>query len=422
MAHALVIDLPGGTDFDILRALKERGDTFCFLSNDLEYYQRQEGIMPWLEQAEELIQVKPFDDSEVEKRVIESHRRKPFTALLCLLDTRLVAAARLAAKLGLPYLNPESAQLLRDKYSVRKRLQEKGLPQPEFALATTNAEVKAAVEKLGLPVLIKPSDGYGSQNIVVLRYPEDLDPLLSPVDELLPSRADYGLGVKANDRLLVERFLEGTFLGCDTLTENGNHRLLGIHEKLFYDQPSFAIRGGCFMPNHPGFREIEKYLFALLDAAGFDWGATHTELMLTREGPRLIEINPRLVGAKIPRLIGDALGRSVHADLIALHAGQGLPPEPGPIERIAVTRWLAAPQSGILERIEVPDRMDDRICRVEIMKKTGDAVQPPMENADRLGYVMVAAGQRREAEEIADRFISDCRITVRPARNFSTPC
>ena len=52
--------------------------------------------------------------------------------------------------------------------------------------------------------------------------------------------------------------------------------------------------------------------------------------MLTDEGPRLVEINPRLVVARVVRLISAALGRSVQADLIMLHTKGRLPPLPGP--------------------------------------------------------------------------------------------
>jgi len=302
---------------------------------------------------------------------------------------------------------------MRDKFSVRSKLRELDIVQPPFELATSNDELKAAVERLGLPVLIKPADGYGSQNIVVLRHPEDLDPILSPLDDMLPSRTDYGLGVIANDRLLVERYMAGTVIGCDTLTNDGQHQLLGIHEKLFFEPPSFAIRGGCFTPNRSDFQAIERYIFSLLDALEFDWGATHTELMLTAEGPRLIEINPRLVGAKIPRLVGFALDRSIHEDLISLHLGEWSSEKLIVSDTVAVTRWIVAEHSGVLDRVDLPPYRDSHICCVEILKKPGDYVRPPFENADRIGYVMVCAQARNEAEQLADDFVSSAKVILK---------
>jgi predicted ATP-grasp superfamily ATP-dependent carboligase len=75
-----------------------------------------------------------------------------------------------------------------------------------------------------------------------------------------------------------------------------------VNEKQFFPPPYFAIRGGCFTTNCGEYAEIEAYAYRLLDAIGFDHGAAHIELMLTTNGPAPIEINPRLVGARIGRL------------------------------------------------------------------------------------------------------------------------
>jgi biotin carboxylase len=410
MAHILVIELPGGNDADLLTAAITRGDEFTFLCRRLSHYRQQPQLAGALRWAREFIEIDPFDYAEVERRVLTVHARQRIDAVLCLIDIRLVEAARLAARLGARHINPASAALLRDKYRVRCALADCGILQPEFAVAGSNQEIKLAVQRLGLPVLIKPVDGYGSQNIVVLRHPEDLDPLLSPLDELLPNGVDYGLGVTASDRVLIERCMSGKIIGCDTLTSGGRHRLLGVHEKTFFAPPSFAIRGGTFTPNCARFGDLERYVFAALDAVGFDWGAAHTEVMLTADGPRIIEINPRLVGAKIARLVGFALGRSLHADLIALHAGEPVTNVSGPRPSVAVSRWIAAPEEGRLAEVEVPDCADASIRCTEILKQAGDFVGPPMENVDRIGYVMVCDQDKVAAERLADDFISGCHV------------
>ncbi len=413
MAHLLIVELPGGNDTDIVQTALDRGDEFTFLTGQIDHYRRQPAVYAWLERAKERIEVPTFDLTEVQRQVLAADRRRHIDAVLCLIDTRMPVAANIARRLGLRFLNPAGATLMRDKFLVRQRLTERGIAQPPFELATSNFDLKTAVERLGLPVLIKPADGYGSQNIVVLRHPEDLDPLLSPLEDLLPCHTDYGLGVRSNDRMLVERYMSGSLIGCDTFTVDGHHTLLGVHEKLMFAPPSFAMRGGCFTPNRGGFGDLERYVFSVLDAVGFDWGAAHLELMLTAKGPRLVEINPRLVGAKIPRLVGQALGRCIHDDLIALHAGErviaGAVPAPG---QVAVLRWIVADRPGVLQAIDLPPQADPRIRCVEVLKNAGDRVRPPFENADRLGYVMACGPERSGLEKLAEDFVSGARVRV----------
>ena len=417
MAHLLVIDLPGGNDTDILKAAVEASHTFTFLTSDLSLYRDQPEVKGYLDQAFAQIEVPDFNYDQIEERILSIHRQNPFDALLCLIEIRLTEAARLAQLLKLRHLNPLSAQLLRDKFNVRCRLSDAGLKQPDFALATTTQELKDAVKTLGLPVLIKPTDGYGSQNIVVLRTDEDLDPLFSPLEVMLPSRADYGLGVQANDRLLVERYITGDFIGCDTFTVDGKHYFLGVNEKVMFPPPSFAIRGSCFTPKIPGdarHQALEEYVFAVLDAVGFDQGATHIELMMTQDGPQLIEINPRLVGAKIARQVGYAMNRSIHLDLINLHLGRLILEKLSPSKhQVAVTRWVTVQVQGIIENVQPPAWTSPFIACFDILKKEGHPVSSPFENADRIGYVVALGQSQLEAEALAERYISETVVHLR---------
>lgn len=414
MSHLLLLELPGGNDTDILLAAERRGDRVTFLTSDLAAYRNQREVQHALDRCARQIEVEGFDLNAVIAAVDRLHEEDPVDAVLCLIDIRIVDAAVLAARLGTRFLRPEVAVLLRDKFSVREALQAAGIEQPVFALATTGDAVRAAVADIGLPVLIKPSDGYGSQNIFLLQDLDDLDPFLSPIDTMLPSRADYGLGVRPTDRVLVEQFMEGPVLGCDILSRNGVHRLLGVHEKLYFPSPSFAIRGGCFCPRSALHADVEAYAFSVLDALQVDWGATHVELVATREGLRLIEVNGRMVGAMMPRLVDLSLGGSFHEALISCHLGEVVQrEEPEHAPRYAASRWLSATGEGVLESFVWP-AFDVHAAYVRLLAQVGDRVSPPYQNADRLACVMVADGAREAAEAEAERIGSAAEISVRP--------
>ena len=414
MAHVLVLELAGGNDIDILDAIIARGDSFTFLTSDLASYQAQPAVAARLAHAVERLECPGFVYEEVEAALAARHAQRPFEALVCIVDIRIVAAARLAQHLGLRFLNPETAALLRDKFSVRQRLQARGVAQAGHRLASNEDEILLAIEELGFPVLIKPCDGYASQNVVVIEGPEDLEPWISPVPSLATQAKDYGLGVRSNQRFVIERYLTGSFIGCDTMSLGGQHHFLGLNEKVMHPPPSFTIRGGCFIPAAPGMEAIRDYAFSLLDAVGFDFGAAHIEMMITTDGPELIEINPRLVSAKIPRLMGYGLGRSVYADLVSLHLGEGAFLAQEHAMLFAVSRWITAERAGRLTRVILPDWTDPGICSFEILKREGALVRPPFENVDRIGYVMTAGSDRSEAEALADRWVADVQLMIAP--------
>ena len=161
---------------------------------------------------------------------------------------------------------------------------------------------------------------------------------------------------------------------------------------------------------------IKDYAFSCLDAVGFDFGAAHIEMMITSDGPQLIEINPRLVSAKIPRLMSYGLRRPVYADLISLHLDDTTFLNVENDGHFAVNRWIMADSRGQLTRVTLPGWTDPRVRCFEILKKEGDHVGPPLENIDRIGYVITTAATRAQAEKLAERWVGDVQLVIEPDR------
>jgi len=407
MSHLLIIDLPGGNDTDILEAALAGGHRFTFLTADPAHYLAQPDIAALLARAVAVI----ASPDCAAASLAAAHEADRFDAVLCCQDLRIVEAAQIARALGLRHLNPATATLARDKSAVRQALAQARIAQPPSKRARGPVELLGAVEDIALPVIIKPIDGFGSQNIFAIRDQADLARLRNMAEIIADAPGDYGLGVMAQGAMLVERLLEGRVVGCDTMSAGGRHMLLGVNEKLFFPAPSFAIRGGCFTTNCGQFAALEYYVFACLDAIGFDHGAAHVELMLTADGPQIIEINPRLVGARIARLISAARGLSAHADLIALHI-DGTLPAPASTPMHAVTRWLAAPHAGTLGAITLAPLSAPGVVGATIIAQSGQPVRPPYDNADRLGCIMTLGPIRAAAEFLAETLVSATAIEI----------
>lgn len=410
MSHILVVELPGGNDTDVIEAILQRGDRFTFLTSDLGHYMRQDKVAQVLQKASDIIAIDDFGDDHI-KVCVEEKGLNQIQAVICIVDIRIVAAAKIAQQIGVPFLEPETAALLRDKFSVREKLLAAGLGNKNFRLARNEQEMFDAVYAIGYPVVIKPCDGYASQNVVMIHGPEDLDPLISPIPALANQETDYGLGVSANRRWLVEKYLDGKFVGVDTLTHEGKHFVVGFNEKIMFPRPSFAIRGGCFSPANNNQNVLGQYACAILDSVNFNHGAAHLEVMMTDEGPQLVEINPRLVSAKIPRLMNLGLGRNVYNDLVDLHLGVLNFDQLKSADLFAVSRWIIAENEGILDDVHTPVSSNDAIRVSEILKRKGDNIRPPFENSDRIGYVMTSHKDREAAEKIADQWVHETKIS-----------
>jgi biotin carboxylase len=414
LAHLLLIEVPGGNDFTVLEDAVDLGHQVTFFTADLAHYRRQrEATQARLALAREIIDLQPFDYAEFERRACLVHSSHPFDAVLCLIDIRLVEASLIAEKLGLRFLNPATTRMMRDKFSVRQRLAARGVRQPRFAVAETAGELRQAVAEIGYPVLVKPSDGYGSQNVSVVFSDADLDKLTDSHEALTLKPTDYGLGVRAGNRFSVEEYVRGHMIGCDVFSNKTERVFLGINDKLMFPPPSFAMRGSCFPSDRYDVSAIGQYAFDILDAVNFDFGACHIEMIVAPDGPYLVEVNPRLVSAQIPHQMGYALQRSIYADLINLHLGLPIAPLRD-LKRhsFSAIRWFVADRPGILASIQLPEALDEAVRRVVLFKESGDAVRPPVHNGDRIGYVIAVGGTQAAAEAIADRCVGDAQIIL----------
>jgi biotin carboxylase len=410
MAHILLIDVPGGNDFTVLEDAVRMGHQVTFFTSDLEHYQKQGEItLDALNLAKEVVQVNPFSYGDFEEKVLEVHARNPIHAVICIIDIRLVEASQIAHRIGVPFLNLETTRLMRDKFKVRELLQLKGVHQQRFALANGVAELQKAINEVGYPALIKPADGYGSQNVRVLFSESELETYLD--DMSAHSATDYGLGVKANNRFSVERYVRGRMIGCDVFSSNGQRVFLGINHKLMFDPPSFAMRGSCFSSDQFDQKAIQKYAYEILDAVNFDFGACHIEMIVAEDGPYLVEVNSRLVSAQIPYQMSYALERSVYCDLINLHLGHSLGAFPAFEHHwFSVIRWFVADREGRFGGVKLPEQPDPQIRRVALFKEEGDFIRPPIVNGDRIGYVIAVGHTQAEAEKLAESYIQNSVI------------
>ena len=414
MAHLLLLEVPGGNDFSILEDAVGAGHDVTFFTGDLEHYCRQgEATRSKLALARDVVEVNPFDYAGFERAALSTSGHHAFDAILCLVDIRMIEASRLAETFGLRFLNAATTRMMRDKFSVRDALAKSGVKQPRFALAQGPDDIRKAVDKIGFPALVKPSDGYGSQNVSVLHSEQDLTRLLEALHGLAMQPTDYGLGVRANNRYSVEQYVCGHMIGCDVFSNAQERVLLGINDKLMFPPPSFAMRGSCFPSERYDTDAIRDYAFTILDAVDFNFGAAHIEMIIAEDGPYLVEVNPRLVSAQIPYQMSYALERSINLDLINLHLGlplaglRDIRPR-----RFAAIRWITADRPGEIASVELPERTDDAVCRVVLFKTAGDQVRPPLNNADRIAYVIAIGDTQLAAEQIADRYVRESKVRL----------
>lgn len=114
---------------------------------------------------------------------------------------------------------------------------------------------------------------------------------------------------------LVEEYLVGPEVSVESLSYHGETVLLGVTDKMLGPHPCFFERGETFPSVLPPelTQACADVARAAPEAVGHDFGAARVEVKLTAKGPRLIEVNARMGGAQITRLVRESTGSTCHA-------------------------------------------------------------------------------------------------------------
>jgi biotin carboxylase len=308
----------------------------------------------------------------------------------------IATASEVARSLGLPHPDPAAIRACRDKNTQRERLRDAGVAGPAFAAAGTPAAAVIAATQIGLPVVVKPVSGSGS---VGVRRCADLDEVRVAAAAVLTDPAQ--LALPPQEAVVVEEYMAGSEYSVETLDDT----VVGITRKHLGPEPFFVEIGHDFPATLDSAQrsEIGGVAVSALRALGLGWGAAHVELRDTAAGPRIVEVNPRLAGGMIPRMIQEAIGIDMIHCQVAKAAGLALTPHPTRAHAASI-RFLVAPAAGRLMEVRgVPAaRRVPGVVEVGLTREIGQDLVLRQSFQDRLGYVIASASDGNVAARAAD--------------------
>ena len=296
-----------------------------------------------------------------------------------------------AEALGLAVNPAEAVRRLNDKALMRQLLAAHGLSPVRTAVAAAPDEVPALIDAFGYPAVVKPTRLAGS---AAVRLVHGADDLRSWQHEI----ATFGY----RGPVVLEEYLEGPEFSVETVSADGGHQVIGITAKQVTEGPLFVETGQLFPAplDQDTARAMEQLVLALLEVAGHRFGPAHTEIILTAEGPRVVESQARLGGDRIPQLIRIATGFDIEAAIFEALAGRGS--TPGPALRSAAISFFQldpGPITGIagLDAIGELGHVHD----VSFPYAPGDELPVTVHSGSRHGFVVVEGDDAQQVQQRA---------------------
>lgn len=317
-------------------------------------------------------------------------------------------AAAIAKALELPYVSPETIRATRRKDVMRQRLRDAGLDSTESRIVVDAAGLVAFGRDAGYPFVVKPVDGRASIGVTIVRTPEDV-----------PSAVACFEDAAKESEMLAESLLVGEEYSVEAFSERGEHRVVCVTQK-WKDPVTCVETGHCVpAPLADATREaITELVTRVLDALDMHTGPSHTEVIVTDNGPRIVETHTRLAGDKIIDLIQAVTGVDLENLWVKQAAGQRvLDDVPVQLHRFAAISFVTPNAAGTLERVDGTAEASAApgVVDVEVLRDPGDELDGARDSNTR-GASAMAIGNTAEqamsrargaAEQL--RFVVACR-------------
>jgi carbamoyl-phosphate synthase large subunit len=190
-------------------------------------------------------------------------------------------------KAGVPIIgtSPESIDLAEDRKRFGKLIEELAIPQPEGALATSVEQAVAGANRVGYPVLVRPSYVLGGRAMVIAYDDEAVVKYMTTAIEYSQERP-----------VLIDHFLEDAVeCDVDALCDGDDVVIAGIMQHI----EEAGIHSGdssCVLPPVDLTEEVKatirKYTRALAKALDV-MGLVNIQFAIQRGKVFVIEVNPR---------------------------------------------------------------------------------------------------------------------------------
>lgn len=341
-------------------------------------------------------------------KVLEAAKKHNIDGIMTLAsDMPMRTVAAVSKELGLVGITEDTAVKATNKAAMRKALQDAGVPVPKFFRVANKEEFTLAAKKMTGAFMVKPADNSGSRGIIKV-------PAAATEEEQVNAYTYSRENSRSGD-VVVEEYMEGPEVSVETLTVDGVCHVIQITDKITTGAPYFVEMGHTQPTAHsPEIAEkIRQVAIAANRAVGITNGPSHTEIIVTKEGPKIVELGARLGGDCITtHLTPLSTGVDMVRCCIAIALGEKPDLTPKFSKGSAIRYFKQTP--GVvkaIEGIEEAEKMPG-VKQVSIVHGVGETVGIINSSAARMGFVIAQGDDRKTAIDLCQKAMKTIKITI----------
>lgn len=330
---------------------------------------------------------------------------KPDGIMTLATDMPMRSIAVATTALDLPGISFETAVRATDKIEMIAAFKAFDVPSPWYFSIISKSELEEIKDNLTYPCLIKPADNSGSRGVDIITSKEYLN-----------QAYEYSVSQSRNGHVLIEEYLQGEEVSVEVMVTHGKVHVIQVTDKLTTGAPHF-VEMGHSQPSHHSANviyHIHKVAEQAVKAIGLTDGPAHVEIMVTQDGPKMIELGARLGGDCITTHL---VPLSTGVDMVKATIEVSLGIEPNlssKYTRGSAIRYFDV-KPGTITQILGLDKAQaiDGVKEVILTKSVGEKVESIKSSLDRVGMVIAQGKNAQEAIEICEHAIKEIIIETK---------
>ena len=300
--------------------------------------------------------------------------------------------------------DPALAQNRLHKAGMQEALHAAGVPALKTLNTSCQKEVEEWIQSNGLldtPLIIKPPVSAGSDKVFHIAAGGDWK---TPFNRVLTEPSQ--ITGQPNESVVVQEQAVGTEFAVGTVSANGKHylaHLIKYNKTSSSDGKTKTVYDFVeFIPySDETLGEVFAYTQKALDALGIRWGAAHNEVMLTKDGPRLIETGARMCGGPVVSFAREASGSSQADKLAEIYAEGDVARKEYVFKKTVMPVFLKSPAKGKLANVETFAEVSKlpTFFREHIFFKNNDMVPHTVDYLTALGIIALAGSREQVMQD-----------------------
>jgi biotin carboxylase len=336
---------------------------------------------------------------QAERQLLKRLGDEPVDAVISLDDSATLLASRVAHRLNLPSNDPGAALAARDKWVMRQRLHEHGVPAPQAQRFDLDIETGVIASEIRYPCVVKPNLLSGSRGVIRANDPEEFSEAFERTRRILTSEGF----TSETAGILVEDYLPGVEVALEGILTDGTLQVLALFDKPdplegpFFEETIYTTPSRLSDEQQQAISACTEQASAAL---GLRTGPIHAELRINDHGPWIIEIAGRSIGGLCSTILEFGTGQSLE-ELILRHAiGEQVSEVERGADAVGVM-MIPIPKAGILREVCGVDKAKQvsGVTGVEISAPINHSIVPLPEGSSYLGFIFASGTDVDQVEE-----------------------